>query len=407
MLPKEIQKDFPILSVSIHGKQLVYLDSAATSQKPQCVLDALQMYYSTMNANIHRGVHTLSENATAAYEESRKATALFFGAADANEIVFTKNATESINLVARGWAPRHIRSGDEILVTQLEHHANLVPWQECARSVGASLRSIPITDEYILDYEVFCSMLSNKTKLLCITALSNVTGTLVDLKPFIDAAHRYGAAVLIDASQAAAHIPLNVQGLNCDFLVCSSHKMYGPTGVGILYAKREHLEAMDPLLYGGDMVVTVSEQSAIYAGAPQKFEGGTPNIAGVVAYRAALQYLSHLGMEEVRCHSQELLAYAREKFAVYQNIRLFTPRAVKNADAILSFTIEGVHPHDTASIFDAEGVAIRSGVHCAEPLHKHMGVAATARMSFGVYTSKEDIDAAEQAVKKTISLFSR
>ncbi len=406
MLPKEIQKDFPILSVPIHGKRLVYLDSAATSQKPQCVLDALQVYYTSMNANIHRGVHTLSENATAAYEESRKETALFFGARNASEIIFTKNATESINLVARGWAARHIRNGDEILVTQLEHHANLVPWQECARFSGARLRSIPITDEYCLDYEVFCSMLSNKTKLLCITALSNVTGTLVDLKPFIDAAHGYGAAVLVDASQAAAHIPLNVRDLNCDFLVCSSHKMYGPTGVGILYAKREHLKIMDPLLYGGDMVVTVTEQSATYADTPQKFEGGTPNIAGVVAYRAALKYLSHLGMKQVGRHSQELLAYAREKLGAYKNITLFTPHAIKNADATLSFAIEGIHPHDIASIFDAEGIAIRSGVHCAEPLHKRMGVAATARMSFGVYTSKEDIDAAEQAVKKTISLFS-
>ncbi|MEK7649314.1 MAG: SufS family cysteine desulfurase [Patescibacteria group bacterium] len=407
MIPKEIRKDFPILSTLIHGKPLVYLDSAATSQKPQCVLDALQTYYTTMNANIHRGIHTLSETATACYEDCRRVAASFFGAQEPAEIIFTKSATESINVIARGWAAQHVKEGDDILVTHLEHHANLVPWQECARSVGARLVAIPLTDDYRLDYEAFLSLVSNRTKILCITALSNVTGTIVDLAPFITAAHNHGAVVLVDASQAAAHMPINVQELDCDFLVCSSHKMYGPTGVGILYAKRNLLEATKPLIYGGDMVTTVSEQSAEFADIPWRFEGGTPNIAGVVALRTALNYLLNLGMDNVQRHTQGMLAYARETFSAHADITLYSPQAIEHADGILSFNIKGVHPHDIASIFDANGVAIRSGVHCAEPLHKQLGIPATARMSFGIYTTKEDIDTAELAVKNVISVFSR
>lgn len=400
----EIQKDFPLLKNLIHGKPLVYLDTAATSQKPQCVLDALQNYYATMNANIHRGVHTLSEQATAAYEDVRRIAADFFGAVDYREIVFTKGATESINLVARGWGDANIHSGDEILVSALEHHANLVPWQELARRKNARLAVIPLKEDYQLDDGAFHSMLTNRTKLVCITALSNVTGTIPPFQDFIIAAHAAGARVLIDASQAAAHSRLRVTERDCDFAVLSSHKMYGPTGTGILYAKKELLDEMQPLIYGGDMVATVGQYSAQYREAPWRFEGGTPNIAGVIGFGSALSYLSTLGMDTVERHSREILAYAKEVFGDYKGVHLHTPAAA-NADAVLSFSISGVHPHDIASIFDSEGVAIRSGLHCAEPLHAALGLDATARMSFGIYTSKEDIDAAAKALQKTFEIF--
>lgn len=401
---EEIKKDFPIFKTRIHDKQLVYLDSAATSQKPQCVLDAMDTYYATMNANIHRGVHSLSEQATAAYEGVRQLAANFFGAQNSCEIVFTKSATESINLVARGWGDTHIGKGDEIVVSALEHHANIVPWQELARRRGAHLRIIPLKDDYQLDSEAFYSLLTERVRLVCITALSNVTGTIPVLGDFITAAHAVGAKVLIDMSQAAAHMPINVTELDCDFVVLSSHKMYGPTGLGILYGKEELLNDMQPLIYGGDMVTTVRQDSAEYREAPWRFEGGTPNIAGVVGFGAALSYLNTLGMDAIARHSQEMLAYAKKLFGSHSGVTLVSP-AHHTASAILSFVIPGIHPHDIASIFDSEGVAIRSGLHCAEPLHRSLGLEATARMSFGIYTSEEDIERAANALRKTFDIF--
>lgn len=404
MLCDEVKKEFPIFSRCVNGKPLVYLDSAATSQKPQCVLDVMDVFYRTMNANIHRGVHTLSEEATVAYEQSRGIVSSFLGASDVRDIIFTKSATESINLVARGWGDAHVKNGDEIVVSTLEHHANLIPWQELARRTGATLKSIPITDDYQLDYDAYTELLSRRTKLVCMTALSNVTGTLPPLQKFINTAHRAGAIVLMDASQAAAHVPLDVTKLDCDFAVCSSHKMYGPTGVGVLYAKAELLETMQPLIYGGDMVATASFTTAHYREAPWRFEGGTPNIAGVIGFGRACSFLSSLGMDRVFTHSQSLCAYAVDVFGKDQRIRLLTPRRGR-ADAIISFAVDGIHPHDIASIFDSEGIAIRSGLHCAEALHSLLGVKASARMSFGVYTSRDDIDAAERALHKTFSIF--
>lgn len=401
----ELKKDFPIFNRSMNGKPLVYLDSAATSQKPQCVLDAMNEYYTTMNANIHRGIHTLSEEATAAYENVRSRVVTFFGARDSREIIFTKSATESINLIARGWGDRHIMEGDEIIVTALEHHANLVPWQELAKRKEAHLKCIPITPEYQLDHDVFLELLHSRTRLVCITALSNVTGTIPSLKKYIEEAHKYGALVLVDASQAAAHMPLDVVDLDCDFLVCSSHKMYGPTGVGILYAKHALLEKTDPLIVGGDMVSTVGQYSAQYREVPWRFEGGTPNIAGVIGLGSAIDYLSHIGMDAVQCHSKHILAYAKEVFGRYDAVKMFTSSS-ENADALLSFSVRGVHPHDVASILNDDGIAVRSGLHCAEPLHVYLGVDATVRLSFGVYTTKEDIDAAEQSLKKVLAIFS-
>lgn len=399
-----IKKQFPIFNRLINGKSLIYLDSAATSQKPQCVLDTMDVFYRTMNANIHRGVHVLSEEATTAYEQARIVVASFFNAADTREIVFTKSATESINLVACGWGDAHIKQGDEIIVSKLEHHANLVPWQELARRREATLNIIPITDDYQLDYDAFEKLLSKRTKLVSMTALSNVTGTIPPLKKFIDAAHHAGALVLVDASQAAAHMQLDVSVLDCDFAVCSSHKMYGPTGVGVLYAKAELLDGMNPLIYGGDMVTTVGQYSAQYREAPWRFEGGTPNIAGVIGFGEACAFLSSVGMNHIFKHSQDLRAHTLDVFGHDTRVRLLTPKK-GNADAIISFVVDGIHPHDIASIFDSQGIAIRSGLHCAEPLHTALGIDASARMSFGAYTSVDDIDAAWCALQKAFSIF--
>ena len=405
MSVSEIRKDFPILKTLVHGKPLIYLDSAATSQKPRCVLDAMDEYYATMNANIHRGVHALSEQATARYEDVRQQAAQFFGVFDAHEIVFTKGTTEGINIIARGWGDEHIGPDDDIVVSSLEHHANLVPWQELAQRKKAHLKVIPLAFDYQLDYDAFLSLLNPRTKLVCITALSNVTGTPPQLDKYIAAAHAQGARVLIDAAQGAAHMPFSIQKLDCDFFVCSSHKMYGPTGVGILYGKRELLQTSAPLIYGGDMVTTVDQYSAQYSEIPWRFEGGTPNIAGVIGFGAALSYLAALGMDAVYQHSQELLSYAHEVFGAFSNLTLLSPMH-HPAIALLSFVVSGIHPHDIASIFDSEGVAIRSGFHCTEPLHAQLGLEASARMSFGVYTAKEDIDKAEQALKKVCKIFS-
>ena len=400
-----IKKQFPILKRKINGKPLVYLDSASTSQKPTAVLAALQKYYTTSNANIHRGIHTLSEEATAKYENTRKKVAKFINAKTDEEIIFTKNCTEAINCVYSSWGKMHIAEGDEIIVSALEHHANLVPWQELAKECGAILKIIPLTADYLLDLPAYKKILSKKTKLVCVTAQSNVTGTIVPVKKITALAHAVGAKVLIDGAQIAGHSKINVRDIDCDFFAFSAHKMLGPTGVGVLYVKQPLIDEMTPFMYGGDMVLTVQEQTATYRADPWKFEAGTPNIADVIAFGTAIDYLENIGLAAVAAHDRELLAYAKKSFSKYSSVKLFSPARIQDAGGVLSFTVAGAHPHDIATIFNEKGVAIRSGLHCAEPLMGRLGVTATARLSFYLYNTKKDIDAAEKALKKVLKIF--
>jgi len=403
-MKNNILKQFPILKRKINGKSLVYLDNASTSQKPLVVLQALQKYYSTTNANVHRGIHTLSEEATEQYENVRAKVAKFINA-KTEEIVFTKNATESLNCVAVSWGRLHIKKDDEIIVSGLEHHANLVPWQELAKEKKAKLKIIPLTKDYLLDLKAYESLLSKKTKLVCITAQSNVTGSLVPVKKIVSLAHKFGAKVVVDGAQSVGHRMTDVKNSDCDFLAFSAHKMLGPTGVGVLYIKRALMDEMTPYMYGGDMVETVGQEEATYHRGYMKFEAGTPNIADVIAFGSALDYLTSVGLDVITAHDKELLAYAKLCFSKYSAVKIFSPAKIENCGGVLSFVIEGVHPHDIATIFDQEGVAIRSGLHCAEPLVRRLGVSTTARMSFYLYNTKHDVDVAEKALKKVFAIF--
>ncbi len=381
------------------------MDSASTSQKPVAVLGALQKYYTTSNANVHRGIHTLSEEATAQYEDVRKKVAKFIGAKSEEEIIFTKNCTEAINCVAFSWAKNNIGKGDEIIVSALEHHANLIPWQELAKEKSAILKIIPLTADYLLDLNAYEKLLSPKTKLVAITAQSNVTGTIVPVKNITALAHAVGAKVLVDAAQAVGHKKINVRDIDCDFLAFSAHKMLGPTGVGVLYVKQSLMNEMSPYMYGGDMVETVQDQTATYRTGPWKFEAGTPNIADVIAFGAAIDYINKIGLDTIAAHDRQLLTYAKKIFSKYPAVKLFSPSHSADTAGVLSFTIKGVHPHDIATIFNEEGVAIRSGLHCAEPLVVRLKEPATARMSFYLYNTTKDIDAAEKALKKVLKIF--
>ncbi len=411
--PKKVKKDFPILSRKINGKPLVYLDNASTSQKPKSVINTISNYYENFNSNTHRGIHTMSEEATIAYENTREHVMKFINANLPKEIIFTRNTTEAINLVAYSWGEENIKSGDEIIVSAIEHHSNLVPWQELCRRKNATLKIIPIKKDLTLDLPAYEKMLSKKTKLVSITAMSNVLGYMPDLSKIIKAAHKVGALVLVDAAQSVAHLPTDVKKLDCDFLAFSSHKMLGPTGVGVLYGKYEILSDMNPFMFGGDMVKSVEQHKAYWNDLPWKFEAGTPNIADVIAFDAALTYLEKIGLENIHKHDQKLLKYAVAKFSKYEKhgVSLILP-TYKSAtfdssqvSSILSFSIKGIHPHDIATIFNDEGVAIRSGYHCSQPLIEHLNLSSTARMSFYFYNTKADIDRAEIALKKTIKLF--
>ncbi|EKD43950.1 MAG: hypothetical protein ACD_72C00061G0002 [uncultured bacterium] len=403
-MKNNILKQFPILKRKINGKSLVYLDNASTSQKPLVVLQALQKYYSTTNANVHRGIHTLSEEATEQFENVRAKVAKFINA-KTEEIVFTKNATESLNCVAVSWGRLHIKKDDEIIVSGLEHHANLVPWQELAKEKKAKLKIIPLTKDYLLDIKAYEFLLSKKTKLVCITAQSNVTGSLVPVKKIVSLAHKFGAKVVVDGAQSVGHRVTDVKNSDCDFLAFSAHKMLGPTGVGVLYIKRALMDEMTPYMYGGDMVETVGQEEATYHRGYMKFEAGTPNIADVIAFGSALDYLTSVGLDVITAHDKELLAYAKQCFSKYSAVKIFSPAKIEHCGGVLSFTIDGVHPHDIATIFDQEGVAIRSGLHCAEPLVRRLGVSTTARMSFYLYNTKHDVDVAEKALKKVFAIF--
>lgn len=432
--PKKLKKDFPIFSRKINGKPLVYLDNASTSQKPNSVINALTNYYKTFNSNTHRGIHTMSEEATLAYEDTREHVAKFINTNLSKEIIFTRNTTEAINLVAFSWGETNVKAEDEIIVSAIEHHSNLVPWQELCRRKNAELKIIPIKENLTLDLEAYEKMLSNKTKFVSITGMSNVLGFMPDLPRIIKAAHKVGALTLVDAAQSAAHMKTDVKKLDCDFLAFSSHKLLGPTGVGILYGKFSHLSDMPPFMFGGDMVKAVQQDKAYWNDLPWKFEAGTPNIADVIAFDAALTYLEKIGLENIHKHDQKLLKYAVKIFSKYEKDGVslilptyksatslttaspFTPaHATSTASAhtfdpsvtssILSFSIKGIHPHDIATVFNDEGVAIRSGYHCSQPLIEQLNLSSTARMSFYFYNTEEDIARTEKALQKTLKLF--
>ncbi len=401
-----IKSQFPILNKKINGKTLVYLDNASTTQKPKSVIDAIKFYYENFNANIHRGIYSLSEIATSEYEKTRQLTANFINAKSSEEIIFTRNTTESINLIAYTWGERNIKKNDEIIVSALEHHSNLIPWQELTRRKNAKLKIIPLNNNLTLDINAYKKLLTNKTKLVAITAMSNVLGTITPLKELINLAHQQNALILVDGAQSAGHIETNVQKIDCDFFIFSSHKMLGPTGVGVLYAKKKILLSMPPFLFGGDMIKKVTQFSSTFSDLPWKFEAGTPNIADVIAFSKALEFIQKIGIKNIQKHENDLLKYAIKVFSKYKEITLFLP-PLSRMGGILSFTIKGIHPHDIAQILSDEGICIRAGHHCAQPLMEKLKVSSTARISFYTYNTKQDIDRAEKAVQKTLKIFNR
>jgi cysteine desulfurase/selenocysteine lyase len=401
----DIRNDFPILARQVHGKPLVYLDSAASSQKPHAVIDAMGVYYQTYNANVHRGVYELSEEATAAMEKARTKVARFINARQSKQVIFTRNATESINLVAYSWGNANIHPGDLIVLTEMEHHSNLIPWQLLAQRTGARLEFVPVTDEGLLRLDVYEQLLLQQPKLVAFIHVSNVLGTINPVKQMVAQAHAAGATVLVDGAQSVPHRPVNVQELDVDFLCFSGHKMLGPTGIGVLYGKRDLLEAMPPFMGGGDMIRTVGLREARWNDLPWKFEAGTPATAEAIGEGVAVDYLAELGMENVQQHEQEITAYAMEQLQSVPGLKIYGPVAAQRG-GVISFTLGDIHPHDLASIVDQEmGIAIRAGHHCAQPLMERFGLAATARASFYVYTLPEEIDVLVQGLHKALQIF--
>ncbi|HUS15460.1 MAG TPA: cysteine desulfurase [Chloroflexia bacterium] len=386
----KVRADFPILHREVHGHPLCYLDSTATSQKPEAVLAAMDAYYRTTNANIHRGVYQMSEDATAAYEGARGRIATFINARSSREIIYTRNATEAINLVASSWGRANLGPGDAILYSAMEHHSNLVPWQLLAAATRAQLRYIPVDDSGRLDLTDLDTLLAG-VKIVALTHMSNVLGTINPVQMVIEAAHRHGAVVLVDAAQSVPHVGVDVQALDCDFLAFSGHKMLGPTGIGVLYGRRELLESMPPYMGGGDMIRRVTLASSTWADLPWKFEAGTPAIAEVIGLGAAVDYLSALGMEHVHAHEQQIVAYAMDRLATVPALQIFGPPADERG-GVVAFRLGDIHPHDIASLLDQQGIAIRAGHHCCQPLMDRYDVPALARASFYVYSSRADVD---------------
>ena len=398
-------KDFPILNEKMNGKRLVYLDNAATSQKPVAVIEALEDYYLKYNANIHRAIYSVAEKATQAYENTRKLVSDFINSTDSSQIIFTRNATEAINLVAYTWGETNIKKGDEIIVSIMEHHSNLVTWQELCCRKKAVLKIIPLNEDLNLDLKVYQNLLTKKTKLVAVTQMANVTGVVTQLAKIIKLAHKKGALVLVDGAQGVPHLGIDVKKLDCDFLAFSAHKMCGPTGVGVLYGKRILLEKMPPFLFGGEMISHVTLKKASWNEIPWKFEAGTPNIADVIAFGEAIKYLQKIGMEYIRKFDALLLEYALFRFSALKGIIIHLPKDLSDTGGILSFNIPGVHPHDIGSIFNEEGVAIRVGNLCAEPFVTALKSPGVARMSFYFYNTKEDVDAAFKAAQKVYKIF--
>lgn len=399
----DVATDFPILQQTVHGKRLVYLDNGATTQKPQPVIQAMADYYESSNANIHRGVHYLSQQATEGYDAARETVRQFLNAARPEEIVFTSGTTAGINLVAYSWGLNHLRQGDEILLTGMEHHSNIVPWQLVAQQTGAILRVVPVTDSGELDQQAYLDMLGEKTRLVGVAHVSNAFGTINPVADMVAAARQAGARVLIDGAQAVAHKPVDVQSLDCDFYVFSAHKLYGPTGMGALYARYDVLDAMPPWMGGGDMIHTVSFEASTYAPVPQRFEAGTPHIAGVVGLQAAIHYVQGIGLDRIQTHEQALLDYTNQQLREISGLQILADTAPRSG--IASFVLDGIHPHDLGTILDADGVAIRAGHHCAMPLMTRFGIPGTARASLAIYNTHADIDALVAGLHKAQSLF--
>ena len=399
-----IREDFPVLHQMVNGKPLVYLDNAATTQKPQAVIDALVRYYSADNSNVHRGVHTLSQRATEDYDSGRSKARQFLNAASDEEIIFVKGTTDGINLVAHSYARQHLGEGDEIIISTMEHHSNIIPWQVLCQEKGAHLRVIPISDAGELLMDEYESLLSSRTKLVAITHVSNVLGTVNPIKQIVEMAHSQGVPVLVDGAQATPHMPVDVQKLGCDFYVFSGHKIYGPTGIGVLYGKAGLLEAMPPYQLGSDMIKSVTFERTVYNDLPYKFEAGTPNIAGVIGMGAAIDYLTEIGMDRIDNYEHGLLEYGTECLSGIDGVK-----NVGNAPgkaSVLSFVMDCAHPHDIGTILDTEGVAIRTGHHCAQPLMNRYGVPATARASLSFYNTKDEVDLLVKAIDRVIEVFS-
>jgi cysteine desulfurase/selenocysteine lyase len=396
----QIRRDFPIFTNPVHTKPLVFLDNAASSQKPLQVLEAMEQIYRSHYANVHRGVYAHSEYCTEQYDQARRRVAGFIGAPSPEQIIFTRNATEALNLVAYAYSRRALKSGDTIILTELEHHANLVPWMMLAKERELHVRFIPITADGVLDLAALEQMLTPEVKLVCCTHMSNVLGTVTDARLVIAKAHAVGAKVVLDACQSVPHMPVDVQDLGCDFLAFSGHKMLGPTGIGVLYGRRALLDAMPPFLTGGGMISTVTFDDVTWAELPLKFEAGTPAFVEAIGLGAAIDYLTTLGMSNIQAHEQQLTRYAQARLQTIPDLTLIGPDDQANQGPIVAFTIDGIHPHDLATLLDQEGVAIRAGHHCAQPLHMRLGLQATARASFSIYNDWHDVDALATAIGK-------
>lgn len=399
----DIRADFPILSLQVHGKPLVYLDNGATTQKPLCVIDKIREMYCSVNANVHRGVHFLSQAATDEHEASRKTVQEFIGAASSNEIVFTRGTTEAINLISSSFCREFCKPGDEVIISAMEHHSNIVPWQLQEAISGIKLRILPISDEGEILLEELEKLISSRTKLIAVTHVSNVLGTITPIEKIIETAHRYDIPVLVDAAQSVQHIPVDVQRMDCDFLVFSSHKIYGPTGMGVLYGKEKWLDKLPPYQGGGEMIATVSFEKTTFAGLPFKFEAGTPDYVGSTALATALKYISRIGIEEIAKHEQEVLAYATDQLLSIDKLQIYGTS--KNKCSVISFLVDGVHHYDMGVLLDTMGIAVRTGHHCAEPLMRRLGVEGTVRASFAMYNTREEVDVLVNGIRRIVKMF--
>ena len=398
-----IKKDFPILN----NKEITYLDSGATTQKPEQVIQAIDNYYKNANANVHRGAYSLSVEATAQYEQAREKVAKFINSPSIEQVIFSKNATESLNLIAYSYGMGNLKNDDEIVISIMEHHSNLVPWQKVAITTGAKLNYMYINDEFEISEEEIENKITDKTKIVGITHVSNVLGTINNIKKIIKQAHKKGAIVIVDASQSIPHMKIDVQDMDCDFLVFSGHKMLAPLGIGVLYGKKKLLNNMTPFLMGGDMIEYVHEQDTTFAPLPNKFEAGTQNIEGVIGLASAIEYIENIGYEKIAQIEEEVVSYAREELSKLDFLELYITPNKQNHSAVISFNIKGVHPHDVASILDTDGVCVRSGNHCAQPLMRYLGIDSTCRASFYLYNTKEDVDKLVEALKKAYEMFEK
>ncbi|MBT2666484.1 cysteine desulfurase [Bacillus sp. ISL-4] len=406
MNPYEIRKLFPILDQEVNGQPLVYLDSAATSQKPAAVIEAIEQYYRGYNSNVHRGVHTLGTKATDAYEGAREKVRKFINASSTEEIIFTRGTTTSLNTVARSYGGANIKEGDEIVISYMEHHSNIIPWQQLAKEKGAVLKYIPLQEDCTISLEDVRATITDATKIVSIMQVSNVLGVINPVKEIAKIAHEHGAVMVVDGAQSTPHLKVDVRDLDCDFFAFSGHKMVGPTGIGVLYGKKELLEKMEPIEFGGEMIDFVGLHESTWKELPWKFEGGTPIIAGAIGLGAAIDFLEEIGLDNIERHEHKLAAYAMEKMSAVEGLTIFGPKDAEKRAGVITFNINDVHPHDVATVLDADGIAVRAGHHCAQPLMKWLDVSSTARASFYLYNTEEDIDKLVSGLVKTKEYFS-